>query len=106
VAVVQDQPAQAKGSATSARSGATEGAGEGQVKRVVAQDVQPPVSPPPALTPPDDVSTAQRAPEFVRRYGYAFAALALVILATALWPWLVHRSRYDASGLPRGPKIN
>jgi hypothetical protein len=106
VAVVQGQPAQAKGSDTSARSGAVEGADEGQVKRVVLQDVQPPVSPPSASTPPNDVSAAQRASEFVRRYGYAIAALMLVILAAALWPWLVHRSRYDASGLPRGPKIS
>ena len=106
-APVPERLAQTSGSAASANASA--GAREGRAEPVVEQAALPPRPAMPApqdLTPPDPASFAQRASGFVRRYGYAIAALSLVVLGVALWPWLVHRSRYDASGLPRGPRIN
>jgi hypothetical protein len=38
----------------------------------------------------------------VSRWG---GALLLLLLAGAAAAWLVHRSAYDAAGLPRGPKV-
>ena len=43
--------------------------------------------------------------EFMGRHWYWLAALALLMLVGLLWPWLAHRRVYDATGLPRGPKI-
>jgi hypothetical protein len=42
---------------------------------------------------------------FLGLYWYGFGALALAIFGPALWRWFVHRRTYDASGLPRGPRI-
>lgn len=71
--------------------------------------IEPAAAPPapvvPDPTPADSPSLAQRASAFFSHYGYGFAALALVILGPALWRWFAHHRAYDASGLPRGPRI-
>jgi hypothetical protein len=71
--------------------------------------VEPAVAPPipllPDATPAQGASLAQRASGFLGHYWYGFAALALVIFGPALWRWFAHHRAYDASGLPRGPRI-
>lgn len=67
----------------------------------------PPIPAQPDLASADSASFAQRASEFLSRHWHWIAALTLVIvLGAALWAWLARRSPYDASGLPRGPKLN
>ena len=89
----------------------------------VSPSLSPPASQPddapvalPAPTPqtlrPDQapqIPLAQRASEFAsaNRHWLLPLVLALVLVPAAcwLWAWLAHRSAYDRSGLPRGPKL-
>jgi hypothetical protein len=48
----------------------------------------------------------ERAVEFLGRYGAWILVPVLLAFAGALWAWLAYRRRYDASGLPRGPRLN
>jgi len=64
-----------------------------------------PTPAPPDAAPVDSTPFAQLTGDFLRRYWYAFAALALLITGPALWSWVAYRRAYDASGLPRGPRI-
>jgi hypothetical protein len=51
-------------------------------------------------------SVAQQASEFLGRHWVWLAALGFLLIGGSLWAWLAHHSAYDATGLPRGPRIN
>jgi len=76
-----------------------------KVTYTVERAAAPPTPLPPDTTPADGASLAKRAAGFFNHYWYGFAGLALLILGPAMWRWFAHHRAYDASGLPRGPRI-
>jgi Protein of unknown function (DUF1161) len=103
VSAVPTPLADAGGSGASA--GAVASAGGIDATRVDERATVRPTPASPDSTPAHSASFTERASEFLSRYWHWIAMLVLVILGAALWAALVHRLAYDASGLPRGPKI-
>ena len=64
----------------------------------------PPARPPETDSAPK-TTLAQHASEFAAANWRWLLALVLVPAAGWLWAWLAHRSAYDKSGLPRGPRL-
>jgi hypothetical protein len=58
-----------------------------------------------AVPPPASEPQASPRWTFVLTASKWLGALVLLLLAGAVAAWLVHRSAYDAAGLPRGPKV-
>lgn len=48
---------------------------------------------------------AERASAFAGEHWPWFAGIVVLPLLFGLGAWLVHRRHYDASGLPRGPRL-
>lgn len=66
------------------------------------------LAPAPQTPQPDSAARlplAQRVSELASANWHWLLALLLVPAAGWLWAWLAHRSAYDKSGLPRGPKL-
>jgi hypothetical protein len=61
----------------------------------------------PATNEPEAApSFTDQASGFVRKHWPWLAAILVVPILVWLRAWLAYRSAYDASGLPRGPKLN
>lgn len=50
-------------------------------------------------------ASASTEPGLLRRIAPWLAGAAGLVIALLLWGWVAHRRAYDASGLPRGPRL-
>jgi hypothetical protein len=69
------------------------------------EEVPTPVARLPETDSAPTISLAQRSSDFAAANWKWLLALVLVPVAGGLWAWLAHRSAYDKSGLPRGPRL-
>ena len=71
------------------------------VDRAVAQPEQIPLD----KTAVAKVPLALQASEFMAEHWRWIGALVFALIAASIWVWQAHRSAYDETGLPRGPRL-